>query len=140
MGRLTVALDGKFVKITKTTGGNVERAISVVGLTLTQRPGGFKINEYFLKLIDTDYANIGAMRTALLDLLDGLVLTVAQPDWNQASNVADDYIKNKPTLGNMAAETKTDYCKKSDGADGTFVDNDANVVTVVKGQITDLDT
>lgn len=36
-----------------------------------------------------------------------------QADWNESDNTADDYIKNKPTLGTMAAESASDYTPTS---------------------------
>lgn len=36
-----------------------------------------------------------------------------QADWNQSDNTADDFIKNKPTLGTMAAESASDYTPTS---------------------------
>lgn len=36
-----------------------------------------------------------------------------QSDWNQSDSTADDYIKNKPTLGTMASESASDYTPTS---------------------------
>lgn len=44
--------------------------------------------------------------------LDGIAAGAevnVQADWNQATNTADDYIKNKPTLGALAAKNSVDY-------------------------------
>lgn len=43
-----------------------------------------------------------------------------QADWNQTTSTADDYIKNKPTLGTAAAANTTDFAT---AAQGTKADN-----------------
>lgn len=43
-----------------------------------------------------------------------------QADWNQTTSTADDYIKNKPTLGSAAAASTSDFAT---AAQGTKADN-----------------
>ncbi len=54
--------------------------------------------------------------------------TLVQSDWNQSINTADDYIKNKPTLG-TAATKNTISSISSDS-------NDVPTVTAVKNYVT----
>jgi len=52
-----------------------------------------------------DYTD--AEKTKLAGIAEGAEVNV-QADWNQTDNTADDYIKNKPTLGTAAAKNATD--------------------------------
>ena len=49
-------------------------------------------------------------KTKLSGIASGAEVNV-QSDWNQSSNEADDYIKNKPTLGTAAAKDATDLVR-----------------------------
>lgn len=51
-------------------------------------------------------------KTKLSGIAAGAEVNV-QSDWNQSDSTADDYIKNKPTLGTMASESASDYTPTS---------------------------
>jgi len=51
----------------------------------------------------TNKAYTGTEQSKLSGIATGAEVNV-QPDWNQATNTEDDYIKNKPTLGTAAAK------------------------------------
>lgn len=56
-------------------------------------------------LSTNDYTN--AEKTKLAGIAEGAEVNV-QADWTQTTTTADDYIKNKPTLGTAAAKNATD--------------------------------
>lgn len=56
-------------------------------------------------LSTNDYTT--AEKTKLAGIAEGAEVNV-QSDWNQTTDTADDYIKNKPTLGTAAAKNATD--------------------------------
>lgn len=66
---------------------------------------------------DTTYSEAtesaaGLMSTSMVTKLDGIADGAevnVQADWNQTTTTADDYIKNKPTLGTAAAAASTDF-------------------------------
>lgn len=63
-------------------------------------------NKATLDLITAAFTT--AQETKLAGIATGAEVNV-QADWNQATNTADDYIKNKPTLGTLAAKNSVDY-------------------------------
>ncbi len=67
----------------------------------------------------TNKAFTATEKTKLGTIAEGAEVNV-QPDWNQATNTADDYIKNKPTLGTAAAEAATAFATSTQG---TTADN-----------------
>lgn len=67
---------------------------SVLGLTATSYGGNAST---------ATALSAGADRTKLDGIAEGAEVNV-QSDWNQATTTADDYIKNKPTLGTAAAK------------------------------------
>ena len=66
---------------------------------------------------DTTYSEAtesaaGLMSASMVTKLDGIAAGAevnVQADWNQTTTTADDYIKNKPTLGTAAASAATDF-------------------------------
>lgn len=66
---------------------------------------------------DTTYSEAtenaaGLMSASMVTKLDGIAAGAevnVQADWNQTTTTADDYIKNKPTLGTAAAAASTDF-------------------------------
>ena len=83
-----------------------------------------------------------AERTKLSNIAAGAEVNV-QSDWNQTTTTADDYIKNKPTLGSLASKStvsKTDLDSsvqtslgKADSALQSYTETDPTVPSHVKG-------
>lgn len=85
--------------------------------------------------------------------LDGIAAGAevnVQADWNQTTDTADDYIKNKPTLGTAAAAATSDFATAAQGtkADSaiqgvkvgstTLTPDSGKAVTITKNDITGL--
>ena len=67
---------------------------------------------------------------ALLEKLNGIAAGAevnVQADWNQTTNTADDFIKNKPTLGSLAAKSTVEYSDLDTTASGLKDKVDAGV-------------
>ncbi len=79
---------------------------------------GNKVDKVSGKGLSTnDYTT--AEKTKLAGIAEGAEVNV-QADWTQTTTTADDYIKNKPTLGTAAAANAIDFAT---AAQGTKADN-----------------
>lgn len=65
-----------------------------------------------------------ALKTKLEGIAAGAEVNV-QPDWSQTDNSADDYIKNKPTLGDLAAKSEVAYTDLAAGLKAKIDNYDA---------------
>jgi len=101
VGDSTIAADGKTDTFELKAGANI---------TLTPDTTNDKIT---IAATDTTYSDAttsvhGLMstsdKTKLNGIAEGAEVNV-QSDWNQTTDTADDYIKNKPTLGSAASKT-----------------------------------
>lgn len=70
------------------------------------------LNADYLTDGTTNKVYTAAEQSKLSGIAAGAEVNV-QSDWNQSDNTADDFIKNKPTLGTMAAESASDYTPTS---------------------------
>ena len=76
---------------------------------------------------------------ALLEKLNGIAAGAevnVQADWNQTTDTADDFIKNKPTLGSLAAKSTVAYSDLDTTASGLKDKVDAGVAA--KGLVDDI--
>ena len=84
--------------------GKIKKAITdlIAHLANKSNPHDVSLNQ----LVDTEtYVKMTpAEREKLLGIADGAEVNV-QADWTQTSTTSDDYIKNKPTLGGLAAKS-----------------------------------
>lgn len=112
IGKIEKALDGKQDNLTidaaPTDGstnpvqsGGVYTALS--GKVDVESGKGLSANDF------TD-----ALKSKLDGIASGAEVNV-QSDWNQTTNTADDYIKNKPSLGTAAAADATDFATAAQG-------------------------
>ena len=71
------------------------------------------------------------LKSKLDNIASGAEVNV-QSDWNQTTDTADDYIKNKPTLGTAAAAATTDFATAAQGtkADSAIQGIKVNSTTV----------
>lgn len=67
-----------------------------------------------------------ALKTKLEGVAAGAEVNV-QSDWDQSDNTADDFIKNKPTLGDLAAKDEVAYSDLASALAGKLDDYDAKV-------------
>lgn len=67
-----------------------------------------------------------ALKTKLEGIATGAEVNV-QSDWNQSNDEADDFIKNKPTLGALAAKSEVAYADLASTLAGKLDDYDAKV-------------
>ena len=119
--RLTHIEDGIFnaAATADTAASNASSAISGLADKVDKVEGkGLSTNDF------TD-----ALKTKLDNIEAGAEVNV-QSDWNQSDNSADDYIKNKPSLGTSAYKNSTSVV-----TDSTDLVESGAVYNVVKGSV-----
>ena len=101
--RLTTATASGLYKVASTVQGHIASLTAVEKSDIT----ALGIPSENTTYSDATQSTHGLMSTTDKTKLDGIASGAevnVQSDWNQTTNTADDYIKNKPTLGTAAAK------------------------------------